>query len=42
MKKEIVETQEAYHNLYSTEAIDMNSNENKTGGMNIIKIKLEP
>lgn len=45
IKKEIIETQEAYHNLYSTEDIDIlnqNNNNSNISSNNIIKIKLEP
>lgn len=43
LKKEIIETKKAYQNLYSTENIDNNLNENnneKSSYMNIIKINL--
>lgn len=42
MKKEIIETQEAYHNLYSTKAIDSNIPDNSSSSNNIIKIILDP
>ena len=43
IKKEIIETQKAYKNLYSLDNIDMNNNtkeNNSSSSLNIIKINL--
>lgn len=42
IRKEIIETQKAYNNLYSTVDIDCENSENNINSMNIIKIKLLP